>query len=260
MSAKDEAFPSVPQALLLVVALFVAEMIVGMVLYDFKGGLGLSPNAVSAMTVLLGNGLVISVILHAKGMGYRSLFHPTSSSVLATLALTVLPLVLITPALVLLNGTVVDWLVQQVPLSEWEASSFSRMSDGTLPSMVAVCLLAPVVEEMLFRGIILRAFLHRYPRGLAMAWSAMLFGVAHLNLYQFLVATGLGWLLAWLYERTRSLYPCVALHVVYNSVVTLFGIDALTDSRGMWTVALFLAAVGALGLWGTLGRRVGSST
>ncbi len=254
MNVKDEAFPSVPQALLLVVALFVAEMVVGMVLYDFEGGLGLSQNATSALVVLFGNGLLISTILHAKDMSYRSLLHPTSSSVLATLALTVLPLALLTPALVLVNGTVVDWLVQQVPLSQWEEASFSRMSDGTLPSIVAVCLLAPVVEEMLFRGIILRAFLHRYPRGLAMVWSAMLFGVAHLNLYQFLVATCLGLILAWLYERTRSLYPCVALHVTYNSMVTLFGMDALTDSVGVWVVALLLAGVGGLGLWGTLGR------
>jgi membrane protease YdiL (CAAX protease family) len=39
-----------------------------------------------------------------------------------------------------------------------------------------------VLEEMLFRGIVLRSFLLLYPRGAAIAGSAILFGFAHLNI------------------------------------------------------------------------------
>ena len=49
-----------------------------------------------------------------------------------------------------------------------------------------------VLEEMLFRGVTLRGFLRRYSRTFAIRWSAALFGIAHLNLYQFMTALAIG--------------------------------------------------------------------
>jgi CAAX amino terminal protease family. len=75
---------------------------------------------------------------------------------------------------------------------------------------------------MLFRGVILRGFLRRYSRTFAILWSAALFGIAHLNLYQFMTAFAIGVVGGWLYERCRSLWPCILLHATYNSFVTAY--------------------------------------
>jgi len=77
-----------------------------------------------------------------------------------------------------------------------------------------------VLEEMLFRGVILRGFLQHYPPGLAIAGSAIVFGLAHMNLYQFVVAFVIGGLSGWLYARTRSLLPSIVLHACYNGSLT----------------------------------------
>jgi membrane protease YdiL (CAAX protease family) len=111
-----------------------------------------------------------------------------------------------------------------------------------------------VLEEMLFRGVILRAFLRRYPAGIAIVHSSAIFGLAHLNLYQFLVGLMLGLLLGWLYERTRSLWPCIALHGAYNSAVTFLPPSSRADEGGLLVLLWVGAGVGAVA-W--LGRTLG---
>lgn len=86
---------------------------------------------------------------------------------------------------------------------------------------MAVCLVAPVAEEMVFRGAILRRLLEltgHSLRWVAIAVTALLFGVIHGNMAQGLTAFVMGLVIGWLYVRTRSIVPCVALHVADNSM------------------------------------------
>lgn len=85
--------------------------------------------------------------------------------------------------------------------------------------VISACVLAPVLEEMLFRGLILRGLLTRYPPSVAIIHSAALFGLAHLNIYQFTVGFSTGLLLGLAWQRTRSLWPCMLLHAGFNAGV-----------------------------------------
>jgi hypothetical protein len=85
-------------------------------------------------------------------------------------------------------------------------------------SILAISVAAPLWEEALFRGVILRGFLQRYGVRTAIVVSAMLFAVYHLNPWQFAGAATAGLLLAWCYVRTGSLVPCVLGHAVNNSI------------------------------------------
>lgn len=83
----------------------------------------------------------------------------------------------------------------------------------------AVGLLAPVCEELVFRGAILRALLRWTPRHwVAIAVSAVLFALVHANPAQMPHAFLIGLLLGWLYYRTDSVVPGVVYHWVNNSV------------------------------------------
>jgi hypothetical protein len=90
----DEQFPSVPQALLLIVALFLAEYVAGVVLYDLRHVLALTRSEAVALSMVLGNGALFALLMHVKSMGWRDLLHPASASVRAT-ALLLLPPVLL---------------------------------------------------------------------------------------------------------------------------------------------------------------------
>lgn len=256
-------FPTGYQAIALIVVLFLTEVLVGSLLVDANGVLGLDNPAVSALTVLLANGLVLSAVMHWAGISARQLFHPAQHSARAVLGLIVPPVLLCVPLLVLALGTLTDWLEQLVPLSPWEVAMFEQMSSLSLPVVLITCLLAPVLEEMLFRGVILRGFLALYPRWQAILGSAILFGVAHLNLYQFFVALAIGSLAGWLYERSRSLLPGIALHGAYNTSLTLITAAQGTADAGpegdpsaaTWVLAVLAATLAAWALWHLLGRR-----
>lgn len=84
---------------------------------------------------------------------------------------------------------------------------------------LAIVIVAPVTEEPLFRGLILRGLLARSRTGTAVLLSAALFGLAHLNPWQFVSAALLGVLFGWWYVRTRSLVPGLIGHALANGLV-----------------------------------------
>ena len=84
---------------------------------------------------------------------------------------------------------------------------------------LAICIFAPLVEELVFRGAILRALLDtRMSRWVAIAISAAIFALAHFNPAQMPHALCMGLLLGWMYERTMSIIPGIMLHWVNNTV------------------------------------------
>lgn len=248
-SPKSAGFPSAAQAALLFVALFLCEVVMAAALRDANGWLGLNTLQIGVLSAVLGNGCVFAVVMHRQQLSYRQLFHPSASSAGAMLMLVVPPVLLLVPALLLVLTGAMQLLALLVPPSGWEAAYFSRMADGSVAAVLAVCVMAPLLEEMLFRGIVLRGFLQRYARWQAIFLSALLFGAAHMNIYQFVVGFAMGCVLGWLYERTRSLIPCIVLHAAYNGATLLLAdrLDALTPSRLLGAAAVALAA-GAFGL------------
>lgn len=76
----------------------------------------------------------------------------------------------------------------------------------------------PLFEELLFRGVMLQGLLRRYRPWVAIGQSALLFGILHFNPAQSVNALLLGLVFGWLYYRTRSLWLCIALHMLFNSL------------------------------------------
>jgi membrane protease YdiL (CAAX protease family) len=245
---RNERFPNGWQASCLVLALFFAQMPVGAAVHDAQGVLSLTPSQSDVLVSVLGNGLLFVFIMHAKGLSYRELFHPSRTSARATTALVVPAVLMLVPSLILLVSALETVLVYAVPMSFSEQAMFERMSTDDLATALFACVVAPAVEEMLFRGVILRSFLLQYRRLPSILGSAALFGIAHLNIYQFLAALVLGTLLGWLYERSRSLIPCIALHACYNFGVTVVDWTAPQSqaSFAVWSGSLLLGALGAM--------------
>lgn len=84
---------------------------------------------------------------------------------------------------------------------------------------LSICIFAPLVEELVFRGAILRALLQGFSRHwVAIVCSALLFALIHMNPAQMPHAFCLGLLLGWMYYRTRSVIPGIMVHWVNNTV------------------------------------------
>ena len=259
MSGREQHdnFPSLVEACFLVVILFALEFVVSAAFRDAARVGGLKARDFNEIVTLLANGALFTGLLYYKRLSYGELFHPARHSVAATLGTLSVPILLVVPGLLLVTSCMNAVVVWAFPLSRWEEAMFERMMSSGLASVVATCILAPVLEEMLFRGIILRSFLHQYPRNRAILCSAALFGAAHMNIYQFFVALVLGSVLGWLYERARSLWPCILLHSAYNGVITyLFFADASARQEGYSDGSLWWWVAAAIcGLTGTTALR-----
>ena len=87
-------------------------------------------------------------------------------------------------------------------------------------AILATCILAPILEELLCRGIMLRGMLTRISPWKAIFWSALIFAVIHLNPWQSIPAFIIGFFFGWLYYRTGYLWLTIFLHCLNNSLST----------------------------------------
>jgi len=88
-------------------------------------------------------------------------------------------------------------------------------SNTAIAAVLLAVLLAPVVEELLFRGYFYTAFRTRYPAVVALPLTAALFGLAHGLAYALPVAV-LGYWFGCLREQHRALLPAVFAHALHN--------------------------------------------
>lgn len=121
----------------------------------------------------------------------------------------------------------------------------SKVVSGTAETTVSLALYtavaAPITEELLFRGAVLRS-LQPYGKRFAIFCSALLFGLVHQNLTQTPFAFGFG-LLAGYVAVEYSILWSMSLHILNNAVLAL-GLDALLRPlSGTW---YWLAIRGAL--------------
>lgn len=86
---------------------------------------------------------------------------------------------------------------------------------------VVVAVIAPFSEEVFFRGFLYSAFKKSWGVNTAIFLSSFLFAMIHMELYSFIPLMIIGWLLAYLFEKTKSLIPAIFLHGVYNLILIL---------------------------------------
>jgi membrane protease YdiL (CAAX protease family) len=145
-----------------------------------------------------------------------------------------------------------------LPLSASMLQTLQTATDLVAQPVLAVLLVAvvaPIAEEFLFRGIILRGLLGRLRPWGAIGLTTFLFAAMHMNPWQVPAGLGLGWLCGYVYLRTRSLTLCILLHFL-NNAGALFAsrlpwvVTGLNDEEGRaellpwWLVVAALAALG----------------
>lgn len=92
------------------------------------------------------------------------------------------------------------------------------MIKSPVPTLIHVCLLAPFIEEILMRGVILGGLKNTYGVVRALFISSLLFGILHFNMVQTLSAVVCGIVLGLLYIKTDCIFCCMLAHCGYNLI------------------------------------------
>ncbi len=96
--------------------------------------------------------------------------------------------------------------------------SFGADTIGMILAFVSAVLIAPVIEEIVFRGMMLRAFAKHTPVWGAVLLSSAIFALIHFTFGVFFPLMILGVVMAVLTVKTRSLYPAIVFHMINNSM------------------------------------------
>ena len=167
--------------------------------------------------------VMLHFFLKAHGATWRELFGFDQPQWRRAVRLGLAFGVVVVPMALLLNKVsyeVIKWIQHAEPQQQLvvtiltkNAHWYQRVCFG-----IGAVVLAPVVEEVLFRGILYRAIKQQgYPQ-LALWGSSLFFAAIHSNLLTFLPLLGLALTFALLYERTDTLLAPIATHAVFNAV------------------------------------------
>lgn len=131
---------------------------------------------------------------------------------------------------------------------EWFERLMDQMMEGPVwITLISVSIFAPLFEEWLCRGLVLRGLLQKTNPAVAITVSAAFFAILHMNPWQALPAFALGLLFGYVYYRTGSLKLTMLMHCVNNTMAVIFSkIPSLAEADGFYDVLSTWAYVGIL--------------
>lgn len=116
--------------------------------------------------------------------------------------------------------------------------------------ILCVCILAPIGEELIFRGLTMRTMEKAVPWQVALVLQALLFGLYHMNLVQGIYATLLGLLFGYTAYRYGSVVPGILLHMAVNSssyIVRYILPESLEEHTGIMVAITIVGLVATVG-------------
>ncbi len=106
--------------------------------------------------------------------------------------------------------------------SGYQQANATLYSGALVTKICANAIFIPLLEELLYRGIICGQLSLWYDRKAAIIISSIFFGIMHLNVIQFLYAFLMGLALSAVYLKTKKLWVTVVAHGMTNLVVILY--------------------------------------
>lgn len=222
---KDPAFKYYPTfwqaANLIVIYIFIQTLIdFPLAIYDYNHGTDWLYQQWIKIPVFLGSTLFILYLgYHFSGLLFKQVFS------LKWFNLLIIPAMIVTfSGLQYFLNEINIHFEKILPPPTWFMELFSRLfnSDlGVWGGILRIVIIAPIVEELIFRGIIMSGFTRNYNAVFAIFFSALLFALFHLNPWQFPAAFALGLMLGWIRIRTGSVFACIAGHAIHNGLVFL---------------------------------------
>ncbi|MBV5314300.1 MAG: CPBP family intramembrane metalloprotease [Prolixibacteraceae bacterium] len=136
-----------------------------------------------------------------------------------------------------------------IPMPENIQKAFMAFGSQTgIFSFILMVVAAPILEELIFRGIILDGLLRVYSPVKSILVSSFLFGLVHLNPWQFVTGLIVGIFSGWVYFKTRNLLPSIIIHAAANlsgfGMRLILDVDSsmdksLVETYGGWTNLIF---------------------
>lgn len=134
---------------------------------------------------------------------------------------------------------IAEFITSQIPITgpffgeyyAYFSKMMEQMTNDKATMIVMAVIMAPIFEEIVFRGIIQKGLINKGTKpGVAIAISSIVFGLVHGNPWQFVGAVLLGSVLGFVYYKTKSLLLPILLHAFNNLCSSLLIFYGNTES------------------------------
>jgi membrane protease YdiL (CAAX protease family) len=89
---------------------------------------------------------------------------------------------------------------------------------GLISMLIMGGIVAPLAEELFFRGILYQWMRDRWGVRFGLLASALVFGAVHVDPAVAASAAVMGFILAWVYEQSQSIWPSITIHTINNGL------------------------------------------
>ena len=220
---ENKAYPKIKNAILLCLFLLGIQVGAALVFGIFLRLFGLGNESMidgvgTSFIYLLTFGLVILIGYKKTGKKINEVFMFNNIPLNLWIAVIVFMF-----GYVILSSELDNLIIYILPMPEFFQELFNSMlaNEYIIISIVLVGILPAFAEEMLFRGVILSGFKENYSQKKAIIISSLLFGLVHLNPWQFVTAFISGMIIAWICLQTKSILPCIYIHLFNNLLSVL---------------------------------------
>jgi membrane protease YdiL (CAAX protease family) len=220
---KINAYPTIKKAVVLCLILLGIEIFAGIILALVLGFIGVDNKDfiedLAAIYITLAAFCVVLIIGYKEtNKKFNEIFKFNKISLNLWIAVIIFMF-----GFIIISSEIDNLLNFILPMPEFMVDVFKSMlsSDYLVISIIMVGIMPAFLEEMLFRGIILGGFRENYSQRKAIVVSALLFGLAHLNPWQFVSSFIIGLIMAWIFIKTESILPCIYMHLFNNLLAVL---------------------------------------
>jgi uncharacterized protein len=112
----------------------------------------------------------------------------------------------------------IEPIATSIPMPGEVRTFFEKAFRPDIMSVLMMVVAAPVLEEILCRGIVLKGLLENYPPRKAIVISALFFALIHMNPWQAIPAFFFGLFVGWVFYKTQSIIPGMIMHATVNGV------------------------------------------
>ncbi len=155
----------------------------------------------------------------------------------------ILPIAVLAACFNVITTVVVSYFPWPQSWMDSYAASASSI-DGSLMAWLTAVLMAPVLEEIVFRGLMYTRLKKGLPAIAAAIVTSLAFGIAHGTIIWFIYTFIFSLVLIWVFEKFQSLGACIVLHMAYNLSGMALSLVPEEAEMVIW-VLLALAVVGA---------------
>jgi len=155
----------------------------------------------------------LSIVLVALYYGFN--LNSRINGVRKKLKYTIISFILIIPVIFLLSLTsklILFEFPEQAKVLEMKINIYKNLTTN----FISIVIVAPMLEEIIFRGLFYRAIKKFIPFVQAALISSLIFSIIHQNILSLIVLFMLSLFLTWIYEKTKSILFPIIVHSIFN--------------------------------------------